>query len=35
MLENLNFAQDFWSQTAIGIYKNGHDSIRLMKWLAD
>ena len=34
MLENPNFGQDFWSRTGIGIYKIGHDSIRLMKWLA-
>ena len=34
MLENLNFEQGFWSKTAIGIYERGHDSIRLLKWLA-
>ena len=33
MLENPDFEQDYWSRTAIGIYKIGHDSIRLMKWL--
>ena len=33
MLENPDFEQDFWSRTAEGIYKIGHDSIRLMKWL--
>ena len=34
MLENLDFEQDFWSKTAEGIYKAGHDSIGLMKWLS-
>ena len=34
MLENPDFEQDFWSETAEGIYKIGHDSIRLMKWLS-
>ena len=33
-LENLDFEQHYWSRTSIGIYKIGHDSIRLMKWLA-
>ena len=33
MLVNPKFEQDYWSRTAEGIYKNGHDSIRLMKWL--
>ena len=33
MLENSDFEQEYWSKTAIGIYKIGHDSIRLMKWL--
>ena len=33
MLENPNFEQNHWSRTAKGFYKNGHDSIRLMKWL--
>ena len=33
MLENSDFEQNYWSRTAIGIYKNGHDSIRLMKWI--
>ena len=33
MLENSDFEQNFWSRTAIGIYKIGHDSIRLMKWI--
>ena len=31
MLENPIFEQDHWSRTAEGIYKLGHDSIRLMK----
>ena len=35
MLENPNFEQDYWSGTAIGIYKIGHDSIRLMKWICN
>ena len=34
MLENLDFEQNYYSRTAIGIYKIGHDAIRLMKWLA-
>ena len=33
MLENPDFEQDYWSRTAEGIYKTGHDSIRLRKWL--
>ena len=33
MLENPDFEQDYWSRTAEGIYKIGHDSIRLRKWL--
>ena len=28
MLESPNFEQNYWSRTAEGIYKNGHDSIR-------
>ena len=31
MLKNVDFEQDCWSRTAIGIYKSGHDSIRLME----
>ena len=31
MLENSDFEQNYWSRTAIGIYKSAHDSIRLMK----
>ena len=33
MLENPNFEQNKYSITSKGIYKNGHDSIRLMKWI--
>ena len=33
MLENPNFGQDFWSRTSKCIYKIGHDSNRLMKWV--
>ena len=33
MLENSDFEQDYWSRTASGIYKIGHDSVRLMKWI--
>ena len=31
MLENSDFEQNYWSRKATGIYKIGHDSIRLMK----
>ena len=34
MLENNDFEQDHYSRTSTGIYKIGHDSIKLMKWLA-
>ena len=34
MLEKPDFEQDYYSRTVIGIYKIGHDSIRLLKWLA-
>ena len=34
MLENPDFEQDYYSRTAESIYKIGHDSVRLMKWLA-
>ena len=34
MLENFEFEDDYWSRTAIDIYKIGHDSVRLLKWLA-
>ena len=33
MIKNPDFEQNYWSRTAIGIYKIGHDSIRLMKWI--
>ena len=33
MQENFDFEQDYWSRTAEGVYKIGHDSIRLMKWI--
>ena len=32
-LEVPDFEQNYWSRTATGIYKIGHDSIRLMKWI--
>ena len=37
MLENSDFERNYWSKTAIGVYKIGHDSIRLMKriWYYD
>ena len=34
MLENPHFEQTYWSRTAEGIYKIGHDSIGVMKRLA-
>ena len=33
MLNNPNFEQNKYSLTSKGIYKTGHDSIRLMKWI--
>ena len=33
MLKNPDFEQNYWSRTATGIYKTGHDSIRSMKWI--
>ena len=33
MLKNPNFEQNKYSLTSSGIYKIGHDSIRLMKWI--
>ena len=33
MLEFPDFEQEYWSKTATGVYKIGHDSIRLMKWI--
>ena len=34
MLEYPDFGQDYWSRTATAVYKSGHDSIRLMKWIS-
>ena len=33
MLKNPNFQQNKYTITATGIYKIGHESIRLMKWI--
>ena len=33
LLLNPNFEQNYWSRAAQGVYKIGHDSIRLMKWI--
>ena len=33
MLENPDFEQNHYFLTSTGIYKLGHDSIRLMKWI--
>ena len=33
MIKNPDFEQNYWSRTAKGIYRIGHDSIRLMKWI--
>ena len=33
LLENPNFEQNKYSLTSTGIYRVGHDSIRLMKWI--
>ena len=33
MIKNINFEQNYWSKSSKGIYKIGHDSIRLMKWI--
>ena len=33
MIENSDFEQNYWSRTSQGIYKIGHDSFRLMKWI--
>ena len=32
-MKNPDFEQDYWSKTAIGIYKIGRDIIRLTKWI--
>ena len=34
MIKNPEFVQTYWSKTAEGIFKNGHDRFRLMKRLA-
>ena len=34
MSENPDIEQSYHSKTAIGVYKIGHDSIGLMKWIA-
>ena len=33
MIINPDFAQGNWSRKATGIYKIGHDSVRLIKWI--
>ena len=33
MIKNPDFAQEYWSRKAEGVYRIGHDSIRLMNWL--
>ena len=33
MIVNTNFEQNHYSRTAIGVYRSGHDSNRLMKQL--
>ena len=33
MNEYSDLEQDYWPRTAIAIYKMGHDSNRLMKWI--
>ena len=33
MLKNPDFEQNYWSRTSTGIYKIGHDSIRLLKFI--
>ena len=33
MLKNPDFEQNHYSLTSTGIYKIGHDSIRLIKWI--
>ena len=34
MLQNPNSEQDYYSRTAISLYRIGHESTRSMKWLA-
>ena len=31
MMKNQDFEQNYWSRTATGIYKLGHDSMWLLK----
>ena len=33
MIKNPSFEQNRYSITSRGVYKNVHDSIRLMKWI--
>ena len=33
MIIHPDFEKDYWSRTSQGIYKIGHDFIRLMKWI--
>ena len=33
LLEKSDFEQNYYSRTATGIFKKGHESITLMKWL--
>ena len=33
MLKNSDFQQNYWSKTARGVYKMGHDCKRLLKWI--
>ena len=33
MLKNPDFEQNYWSRTAEGVYRIGHNSIRLVKWI--
>ena len=33
MIKNPNFEQNYYSRTAIGVYKIGHESNRLMRWI--
>ena len=33
MIKNSDFEQDYWSRTATGIHKIGHDCVRLMKFI--
>ena len=33
MLQNPDFEQNYWSRTATGNYRIGHECIRLRKWI--